>query len=88
MAYTRTASKNAFALVFLLLAGIVLGGFLGSLAEGAKYLEWLNFGYSFGMKSPLSLDLHVLFIQLQLLLDINIASLLGIVIAIFIYRKI
>ncbi|MBC7958326.1 MAG: DUF4321 domain-containing protein [Vallitaleaceae bacterium] len=80
--------KNKWTLFFLILAGIVLGGFLGSLAEDVKFLSWLNFGYAFGMKTPTELDLKVIFLQIQILLDITVASLLGIVIAIFVYRKI
>lgn len=87
MAYGRSNSKNGWALFFLILAGIVLGGFLGSLAEGSKIFDWINFGYEFGMSQPLALDLRVIYIQLQLLFDINIASLLGVIVAIFIYKR-
>ena len=34
-------SKNAWALFLLILAGIVLGGFIGVLAEGVPALSWL-----------------------------------------------
>ena len=43
-----TGSKNAWALFLLLLAGIVLGGFIGMLAEGVPSLDWLAYGQSFG----------------------------------------
>lgn len=88
MAYSKSSRKGGLALFFLILAGVVLGGFLGSLAEGIEALSWLNFGFKFGMKTPLGLDLKVIFIQFQILMDINIASLLGIAAAIFVYRKI
>ena len=35
-------SKNAWALFLLILAGIVLGGFIGVLAEGVPALSWLS----------------------------------------------
>ena len=44
-----TGSKNAWALFLLLLAGIVLGGFIGMLAEGIPALSWLAYGQSFGL---------------------------------------
>lgn len=88
MAYNKSSRKSGLALFFLILAGVVLGGFLGSLTEGIKALSWLNFGFKFGMKTPMALDLKVIFLQFQVLMDINIASLLGIAIAIFVYRKI
>ena len=34
--------KNAWALFLLLLAGIVLGGFIGTLADGVPALDWLS----------------------------------------------
>ena len=36
-------NKNFWILLILLLSGIVLGGFLGSLAEGISWLGWLKF---------------------------------------------
>lgn len=88
MAYNSNKNKSNWVLILLILSGIVLGGFLGSLAQGVNALSWLNFGYNFGMNSPLALDLKILFIQFKILLTINIAGVIGIIIAIFVYRKI
>ena len=41
-------SKNAWALFLLILAGVVLGGFIGTLAKGVPALSWLSYGQSFG----------------------------------------
>ena len=51
--------KSFWILLVLLLAGIVVGGFLGSLAEGIAWLSWLNFGQSFGLAEPLVLNLEI-----------------------------
>ena len=48
--------KNFWILLIMLLAGIVLGGFMGQLAEGISWLSWLNYGQSFGLDSPLVID--------------------------------
>ena len=45
--------RNFWILLIMLLAGIVLGGFMGQMAEGIPWLGWLNFGQSFGLDSPL-----------------------------------
>ena len=42
-------SKNAWALFLLILAGVVLGGFIGTLAKGVPALSWLSYGQSFGI---------------------------------------
>lgn len=89
MAYQRRNEKNGWALFLLILAGIVLGGFLGHLASGVSFLKWLEFGYSFGVpKDILEINLIILVLQFKLEFNITIASLLGIVLAVFVYRKI
>ena len=79
-------SKNFWILLILLLSGIVLGGFLGSLAEGISWLSWLNFGQSFGLNSPLVLDFGVLVITFVLTIKITMASIIGVALALIIYR--
>lgn len=79
-------SKNFWILLILLLSGIVLGGFLGSLAEGISWLSWLNFGQSFGLNSPLVLDFGVLVITFGLTIKITLASIIGVALALIIYR--
>ena len=84
MAHT---GKNNWALFLLLLAGIVLGGFIGYLTQETPGLSWLNYGQTFGLSSPLTLDIGVLVLTFGLTIKFNIASILGIVIAAIIYRK-
>lgn len=78
--------KNSWALFLLILTGIVLGGFIGSLADGVGGLSWLNYGQIFGMENPLVLNLGILVLTFGLTIKITIASILGVVIAILIYR--
>ena len=54
--------KNFWILLIMLLTGIVLGGFMGQLAEGISWLNWLNFGQSFGLDSPLVINFGILVI--------------------------
>lgn len=74
--------KNNWACFLLILAGIVIGGFIGNLFPST----WLNYGQTFGLSSPLILDLGILCITFGLTIKITIASILGIVIGIIIYR--
>lgn len=80
-------SKNGWVLLVMLLSGIVLGGFLGMLAANVSGLSWLNYGQSFGLESPLVLDLGLLVLTFGLTIHISIASIIGVVLAIFVYRK-
>ena len=74
--------------MIMLLAGIVLGGFMGQLANGISWLSWLNFGQSFGLDSPLVINFGILVITLGLTIKITMASIIGIAIALIIYRMI
>lgn len=78
--------KNNWALFLLLLTGIVLGGFIGELTKGVAGLGWLNYGQSFGFANPIVLNLGILVITFGLSIKITIASIIGVLLAIFIYR--
>ena len=41
--------KNSLVLLLLMLAGVVLGGFIGYLAKDVSWLSWLNYGQTFGI---------------------------------------
>lgn len=84
----RSATRNPWVLLLLILAGVVIGGFLGSLAEGVSFLQWLNYGQSFGVgqTNPVVLNLGVFVITFGLSIKITIAGIIGIVLAILIYR--
>ena len=81
-------SRNFWILLIMMLSGIVLGGFLGSLAEGISFLSWLNFGQSFGLDTPLVLNLGVLVITFGLSIRITMASIIGVIIALLVYLNI
>ena len=78
--------KNFWVLLILLLAGVVLGGFIGSLTEGVPLLSWLGYGDRFGLNTPLVLDLGILVITFGLTIRITMASIIGVLAAILAYR--
>ena len=80
-------SKNGWVLLVMVLSGIVLGGFLGMLTEQESGLNWLNYGQAFGLETPVVLDLGLLVLTFGLTIRISIASIIGMVIAIIIYRN-
>ena len=79
-------AKNGWTLLLLVLAGVVLGGFIGSLAAKVSGLSWLNYGQAFGLENPLVLSLGLVVLTFGLTIKITIASIIGIVLAILIYR--
>lgn len=78
--------KNFWILLLLLLSGIVLGSFLGDLAAGIPWLSWLSFGQSFGLNDPIVLNLGVLIITFGLSIKITMASIIGVALALIIWR--
>ena len=81
-------NRNFWILLLMMLSGIVLGGFLGCLAAGISFLSWLNFGQSFGLDTPLVLNLGVLVITFGLSIRITMAGIIGVIIALLVYHNI
>ena len=81
-----TKDKSIWILIVFILAGLVVGGLIGNLAQNVPNLWWLSYGQEFGLSTPVNLNLQVISITFGLMFKINIASILGIVIAIFLYR--
>ncbi|MCM1272154.1 MAG: DUF4321 domain-containing protein [Clostridium sp.] len=79
-------NKSKWTFLLILLSGIVLGGFIGYLCRGISWLAWLNFGQTFGLSEPIVLDLGILILTFGLKITINIASIIGIIIGIIIYK--
>lgn len=83
-----TREKNIWILLVFILSGLVIGGLLGDLAGKVDFLWWLSYGESFGLSSPIELDLNIVQISFALMLKINISSIIGMLIAILVYRKV
>ena len=80
-------NKSKWTMLLILLSGIVLGGFLGYLCRNISWLNWLAYGQTFGLSQPVVLDLGIFVITFGLTITINIASIIGIIIGIIIYKK-
>lgn len=80
--------KSGWILLLFLLSGLVIGGLLGELASRVDWLWWLSFGEEFGLQEPIKLDLKVMTITFGLMIRINVASIIGVLVSIFAYRKV
>ena len=76
----RGAGKNGWALFLLILAGVMLGSLIGHLTSNIGALSWLDYGTSFGLKSPVTLDLGIMVLTFGLTIKFSVASLIGILI--------
>lgn len=83
-----TREKNVWILLLFILSGLVIGGLIGEIAAKIDFLWWLGYGQEFGLSSPVQLDLNILKISFGLMFKINIASIIGLIISILVYRKV
>ena len=81
-----TRDKN-FMVILFIFAGLVIGGLLGEVASQVDWLSWLSYGQTFGIENPFVLNLNVLSLTFAFALHINIASIIGLTISIFLYKK-
>ncbi len=80
-------SKNMWVLFLLILCGIVIGSFISSLLSQLTGFSWINYGESFGLTSPIELDLGVLSVTFGFTLKITVGSIIGVALSILLYRK-
>ena len=78
--------KGAFTLLLFLLAGLVLGGFIALATEDISWLSWLSYGQTFGLASPLVLDLGIIELTFGLTIRITIAGIIGMIFGLVMYR--
>lgn len=80
----REGGRNGWIMLLMVVCGLVVGGFLGELL--GKYFPILKYGYNLGVSAH-EWNFHVLRLTFGLDFNINMFSILGIVIAIYIYRR-
>ena len=80
--------KHNLILIFLLLAGVVVGSLLASATAGMPFLGRLSYGGRVGISTqePMLLDLAVLQVAFGFQLQINVAQIICIIAAICMYK--
>ncbi len=68
--------------IVLVLIGFVIGRFIGTYFSGS----FLNYGQTFGLNNPIVLDLGFIILTFGLQIHITIASVIGVAIALIVYR--
>ncbi|AEF17610.1 MULTISPECIES: DUF4321 domain-containing protein [Thermoanaerobacterium] len=79
-------SKGIGTLCFLLLVGLLFGGFVGDFL--AKYVHAFSYQQMIGMNSPISIDLNFIKVSFLLAFRFNLGTVIGLIIAIFSYYKV
>lgn len=84
--YSR--DKNTWALVLIILAGLVIGGFIGHYLSEVPYCGWLAYGRDFGFDKPVSLELGIIKIQFGILIRLNVSGVIGLLLGILLYKRV
>lgn len=77
-----TLKRINWVLIVLVLVGFVIGRFIGTYFDGS----FLNYGQSFGLSSPIELDMGFIILTFGLKFNITIASVIGVIISLVVYR--
>ena len=80
----RESGRSGWIMLLMVVCGLVVGGFLGELL--GKYFPILKYGYNLGVSAH-EWNFHILRLTFGFDFNINMFSILGIVIAIYIYRR-
>lgn len=84
----KSAERRNQYFIFFILIGAISGSFIGELiGDNIVALKFLKNTYTIGMRTPMLIDLKVLAVTLGINFNINIMSIIGIVLAIILYRK-
>jgi hypothetical protein len=86
--FVRGAEKSISFLWFVILLGAVCGSLIGDILGGdLSILSFLRNSYVVGMSTPIVLNLKVMVLTLGLNFNINIMTIIGIIMAIILYRR-
>lgn len=81
--------KSMLVLILLLIFGAVIGSVLTELVSDSPHFSWLAFSKQFGISTanPLVVNLGIVNFTFGMMFDISVSSIIGVIIAILVYRK-
>lgn len=83
-----STSNKSFSLLLCIILGAIFGSIIGEfLGSYFPSLKILSTVYSIGTKAPTYIDLRVLTLTLGITFNLNIMTILGVIMSIIIYRK-
>lgn len=80
-------NKSNIVFILILISGLIIGSFIGTIVNKIPYLLWLNYGKTIGLTQPFVLDLGFLYLQFGLHISFTIAGIIGMLISGIVYKK-
>jgi hypothetical protein len=86
--FVSGAEKSVNSSWFIIFLGAILGSFTGDIL-GNRFiaLSFLKNSYSIGMSTPIVLNLKIMVLTFGLNFNINIMTIIGVIMAIILYRR-
>ena len=82
----RTAREPWWILAIVVLAGAMLGSVVADAVGQFTYLAPIGHSVAVGVDPPVTLDLRIITLTLGFVVRLNLATVLGIIAAIFVFR--
>lgn len=86
MSVNKTAKVGI--LLLCMLSGLTIGNFIGELCSNFTYLKWMNYTQVFGFETPFQINLGAIMLAIQIQFNITISGILGMILGVFVYKKI
>ena len=84
----KSSERRSPYFIFFILIGAISGSFIGELlGDNIGALKFLKSTYTIGMSAPMLIDFKVLAITFGINFNVNIMSIIGIVLAIIINKR-
>lgn len=83
----KSTGKTSYFFIFIVLLGALTGSLLGETLSQIPALSFLGKVYNIGMSQPVILNLKVMVLTFGINLSMNVMSIVGIIVAIILYRK-
>lgn len=82
-------SKETILLIFMIIAGFIIGGLAAKLCGGIPIVQWLSYGKEIGLDAgkPAVIDLAIVKIAFGFEMNLNVGEVLGIFLGLFLYKK-
>ncbi|WP_027437475.1 DUF4321 domain-containing protein [Lachnospira multipara] len=82
--------KNGWLLLLFIIIGIVLGGLIGEAARGVSGISWLSYGQTIGTVDGdiTTFDLGVIVLTIAFQIKLTVASIIGIILSIVVFKVI
>lgn len=82
-------SKETILLIFMIIAGFIIGGLAAKLCSGVPVMQWLSYGTQIGLDAgkPAVIDLAIIKLAFGFEMNLNVGEVIGILLGLLLFKK-